>query len=288
MAAHSEQQGQHQAPLWRLEEVSFAYRGKPVLEGINCQIRPGRCTGILGPNGSGKSTLLDLLAGLLRPQGGQILFQGKPIEQFHRRGLARSLALVPQNFRISFDFSVREVVEMGLHPHLKRFALPSAADCAQVDAIMAQTGILALAERPVTRLSGGEQQRVAVARALVQRPQALLLDEATASLDIRHSLALLRLLRQRVDAGVFSVVAVLHDLNLAARFCDELILFHNGKCHAQGPSTEVLHPRILEEVYGVESEICYNPFTQSQQVSLRLPDTALREHPMTIERPLNR
>lgn len=278
MAVHSEQMGHNHALLWRLEEVSFAYRDKPVLEGINCRIRPHRCIGILGPNGSGKSTLLDLLAGLLRPQNGQILFQEKPLQKFRRRDLARTLALVPQNFRISFDFSVREVVEMGLHPHLKRFALPNAADQAQVDAVMAQTGILSLAERPVTRLSGGEQQRVAVARALVQRPQVLLLDEATASLDIRHSLALLQLLRRQVDAGVFSVVAVLHDLNLAARFCDELILLHNGTCHAQGPSAEILQPRILEEVYGVESDIQYNPFTQSQQVSLRLPAVSSYDH----------
>ena len=271
MAAHSEQQGQHASPLWQLRDVSFAYRDKPVLNAINCVLRPGRCIGILGPNGSGKSTLLDLLAGLLRPRSGQVLFQGKLLEEYRRRDLARSLGLVPQNFRISFDFSVREVVEMGLHPHLRRFALPSAADQAQVEAVMAQTGILALADRPVTRLSGGEQQRVAVARALVQRPQVLLLDEATASLDIRHSLALLHLLRRQVDAGIFSVVAVLHDLNLAARFCDELILLHNSAFHAQGPSAEILQPRILAEVYGIESDIRYNPFTQSQQVSLRLP-----------------
>lgn len=264
--------------LWRLENVSFAYRDKPVLQGISSVLQAGRCIGILGPNGSGKSTLLDLLAGLLHPQTGSIVFQGKPLARYRRRDLARSLALVPQHFRISFDFSVREVVEMGLHPHLARFALPSFEDQQQVEKAMRQTGILALEQRPVTRLSGGEQQRVALARALAQKPQVLLLDEATASLDIRHSLALLQLLRQRVQAGAFSVVAVLHDLNLAARFCDELLLLHKGRCQAQGPTAQILDPRILEEVYGVESEIRYNHFTQSQQVSLRLPASRLHEN----------
>lgn len=267
MAACSKQE----CPLWQLEGVSFAYRDKPALKQINCVLEPGRCIGILGPNGSGKSTLLDVLAGLLQPQHGRIFFQGKAIRQYRRRDLARCLALVPQNFRIRFDFSVREVVEMGLHPHLQRFALPTAADQEQINTIMQQTGILALAGRPVTRLSGGEQQRVAVARALAQRPQVLLLDEATASLDIHHSLAMLELLKNRVANGQLSVIAVLHDLNLAARFCDELILLHEGGCHSQGSTAHILQPHIVQAVYGVEAAVQYNLFTQSQQVSLRLP-----------------
>ena len=260
--------------LWQLEDVFFAYRGRTALSHIDCQLRPGCCTGILGPNGSGKSTLLDLLAGLLRPQSGRILFQGRPLWQYRRRELARLLALVPQHFRIRFDFSVREVVEMGLHPHLKRFALPSAADREEVEAIMEQTGILELEKRPISRLSGGEQQRVALARALVQRPRVLLLDEATASLDIRHGLALLQLLHQKVRTDALTVVAVLHDLNLAARFCDELVLLHAGSCHAQGPTAHILKPHILQEVYGVESDIRYNAFTRSAQISHRLPAAA--------------
>lgn len=261
-------------PLWQLEGVAFAYRGKPALRQVDCVLRSGRWTGILGPNGSGKSTLLDLLAGLLQPQSGRILFREKPLNRYRRRDLARCLALVPQHFRIRFDFSVREVVEMGLHPHLKRFALPSATDREQVEAIMRQTDILALAERPVSRLSGGEQQRVALARALAQKPQVLLLDEATASLDIRHGLTLLQLLRDKVRAGALTVVAVLHDLNLAARFCDELVVLHAGSCHAQGPTAHILEPHILQEVYGVESEIRHNAFTRSAQVSHRLPAAA--------------
>lgn len=266
-----------QAPppcLWQLEGVAFAYRGKPALRQVDCVLQAGRCTGILGPNGSGKSTLLDLLAGLLQPQSGRILFMGRPLAHYRRRDLARCMALVPQHFRIRFDFSVREVVEMGLHPHLKRFALPSADDREEVEGIMRQTDILPLADRPISRLSGGEQQRVALARALAQRPQVLLLDEATASLDIRHGLALLQLLQERVRAGALTVVAVLHDLNLAARFCDELLVLHAGGCHAQGPTAHILEPRILQEVYGVESDIRHNSFTRSPQVSHRLPTTA--------------
>ena len=258
-------------PLWRLSDVRFSRRERPVLRGFDCVIPAGRCTGILGPNGSGKTTLLDLLCGLVRPQSGDILFQGRPLAGYRRRDLARMLALVPQDFPIRFAFTAREVVEMGLHPHLGRFARPDAADRARMEAVMDQCGILSLAERPVTRLSGGERQRVALARALAQRPQVLLLDEATSGLDIRHTLFLLELLRDKVRTGELTLVAVLHDLNLAARFCDEAIILHEGRCRAQGPTAEVLRPDIIREVYGVDSEMGHDTCSDAPRISLRLP-----------------
>ena len=257
-------------PLWQLEAVSFAYRGKPALTALDCVIHSCCCTGILGPNGSGKSTLLDLLSGFLQPQAGRILFQGRPLQQQRRRDLARVLALVPQQFRLGFDFTVRELVAMGLHPHLGRFALPDARDLQGLDAIMEQCGILALADRTVSRLSGGEQQRVAVARALAQRPEILLLDEATASLDVRHTLELLALLRGKVRTGGLTVVAVLHDLNLAARFCDELVFLSAGQLCAAGPLAALLATETVRAVYGVDSEIRDDAFVRAKQVSLRL------------------
>ena len=258
-------------PLWSITGLAFGYAERPVLDNISLELVPGRCYGILGPNGSGKTTRLDLLSGLLRPHAGQVTFRGCGVLRWPKKQLARRLALVPQDFMVRFGYTVREVVEMGLHPHLHRFASPTATDLALVDEALAATGIEELAERPVTRLSGGEKQRVAVARALAQRPEVLLLDEATSNLDIHHSLEILQLVRQRFERHGMQVVAVMHDLNLAALFCDHLIFLKGGQVLRQGPTDEVLTPETIAAVYGVEAEVRDNPFTRSRQVSFRLP-----------------
>jgi iron complex transport system ATP-binding protein len=257
--------------LWRLRDVRFGYNGTPVLRGIDLELHRGCCYGILGPNGSGKTTLLDIMGGLLQPHDGAIDFLGRPLASWPKKQLARVLALVPQDFMVRFGYPVREVVEMGLHPHLHRFATPGDAEQALIDEALHLTGIAHLAQRPVTRLSGGEKQRVAVARALAQKPQVLLLDEATSNLDIHHSLEILHLVRNRFENQGLQVVAVMHDLNLAAFFCDQLIFLNNGKVVCQGPTEEVLTPDTIEAVYGVEAEVRPNPFTNCRQVSFRLP-----------------
>ncbi|MGE4559546.1 MAG: ABC transporter ATP-binding protein [Desulfobulbus sp.] len=257
--------------LWRLTDVRFGYNGTPVLDEINLELRRGCVYGILGPNGSGKTTLLDLMGGLLQPLSGSIDFLGRSLESWPKKQLARFLALVPQDFMVRFGYSVREVVEMGLHPHLHRFAAPSEAEQALIDEALELTGITHLAGRPVTRLSGGEKQRVAVARALAQKPQVLLLDEATSNLDIHHSLEILHLIRSRFEQQGQQVVTVMHDLNLASFFCDRLIFLKNGKIACQGPTEEVLTPENIAAVYGVEAEVRPNAFTNCRQVSFRLP-----------------
>jgi iron complex transport system ATP-binding protein len=262
---------QHPGILWSLANVNFSYNGTPVLRDISLELRRGCCYGILGPNGSGKTTLLDLLGGLQAPQAGSIEFQGRPLHVWPKKQLARLLALVPQDFMVRFGFSVREVVEMGLHPHLHRFAAPNEAEQALIDEALEVTGIAALASRPVTRLSGGEKQRVAVARALAQKPAVLLLDEATSNLDIHHSLEILHLIRERFDQQGMQVVAVMHDLNLASFFCDQLIFLKEGQIVCQGPTNAVLTPDNIAAVYGVEAEVTANAFTNSRQVSFRLP-----------------
>ena len=264
----SEQQGDL---LWSLSKVNFGYTGTQAVRDVDLELRRGARYGILGPNGSGKTTLLDLMGGLQTPHSGSIEFKGRPLHNWPKKQLARQLALVPQDFIVRFGFSVREVVEMGLHPHLHRFAAPSKDDKNLIEEVLEVTGIATLADRAVTRLSGGEKQRVAVARALAQKPAVLLLDEATSNLDIHHSLELLHLIRNRFEQQGMQVVAVMHDLNLASFFCDRLIFLKEGQVVCQGRTEDVLTPENIEVVYGVEAEVIANTFTNSRQVSFRLP-----------------
>lgn len=258
-------------PLWELSDIWFEYGSVEVLKGLTLELLPGRCYGILGPNGSGKTTLLDLLSGINIPSSGSIRFMGKPMEKWPKKQLAQILGLVPQDFMVQYGFSVREAVEMGLHPHMHRFASPNIEQLSLIDRALEETGIAAMADKPITHLSGGEKQRVALARTLAQSPEVLLLDEATSNLDIHHSLEILSLIRRRFQQGAMQVVAVMHDLNMAALFCDALIFLKNGKILFQGPTEEVLTPEIVASVYEVEAQVSDSAFTKSRQVSFRLP-----------------
>jgi len=258
--------------LWQLDQVGFGYGDRAVVRDLDLQLEKGKCYGILGPNGSGKTTLLDLLCGLLVPKAGKVELCGQPLSGWQPRPLARKVALVPQDFVVRFGFSVREVVEMGRHPHLGRFATLTAQDHALVDAVMEELGIAAFADRPVTRLSGGEKQRVAVARALAQDPEVLLLDEATSNLDIFHSLSILGTIRSRVREQGLTVIAALHDLNLAGFFCDQLIFLRQGRLLHQGTVDEVLQSEVIQEVYGVDARVRQDKFSGCRQVSYRVPE----------------
>ncbi len=257
--------------LWQLEQIGFSYGGQAVLHDLDLVLEKGKCYGILGPNGSGKTTLLDLLCGLLVPERGTIRFGGQSPAGWQPKQLARKLALVPQDFVVRFGFTVREVVEMGRHPHLGRFALLTKQDHNLVDAVMEELAVTALADRPVTRLSGGEKQRVAVARALAQDPEVLLLDEATSNLDIFHSLSILGTIRSRVQQQGLTVIAALHDLNLAGFFCDQLIFLRQGRLLHQGRVAEVLQADVIREVYGVEARVRSDAFAGCRQVSYKIP-----------------
>ena len=257
--------------LWQLEGVCFSYGQKQVLGALDLMLHAGHCYGILGANGSGKTTLLDLLCGLLHPVQGEICFAGQSLASWNGREFARKVALVPQDFFVRFGFTVREVVEMGRHPHLSRFGTLSIEDHQLVDQVMEELEITALAGRPVTRLSGGEKQRVAVARALAQNPEVLVLDEATSNLDVFHSLSILGAIRKRVESGNLSVVAAIHDLNLAAFFCDQLLFLRKGRLLYQGAVNEVLQAGIIHDVYGVEAAVRDDSFAGCRQVSFRFP-----------------
>jgi len=252
-----------------LTGVSFAYGETPALADLDITLQPGRFYGIVGPNGCGKTTFLDLLTGGKSPAQGSITFMDRPVSDYRRRDLARLVALVPQDFAIDFAFTVQEVVLMGRHPHIGRFASPGAEDWLQVDAAMEAIGISHFKDRFVNELSGGEKQRVVVARALAQHTPYLLFDEATSSLDVQYTMQIFNVARRLVQEEGRTVIAVIHNLNLAAAYCDELIFMQKGHVAACGPTDTVLDPAMIRQVFGVESRVAFDEFSKTQQISFR-------------------
>jgi iron complex transport system ATP-binding protein len=237
-------------PLVALHDASFAYDpARPVLRSLSLEVAPGDFVGVVGPNGSGKSTLLDLIDGVLAPAGGSVLVRGRPTREYRRRELAREVALVPQQYALDFDLTVREIVEMGAYCRGK--------ECSPHDeaaAALGKLGVAELAERRFPQLSGGEKQMVVLSQALVQRAGLLLLDEPASSLDVSHQLRLFDLLRELNRDGL-TVMCVLHDLNLALHYFDTLLVLSNGAAAAWGPVEEALSPDVLERVYGVRAHM---------------------------------
>lgn len=240
--------------LFELREASLSYGGPPAVDSVNLQIEGGEFVGILGPNGAGKSSLLRLLSGLRQPTGGQVSFAGRWIHRWSPRERARQIAFVPQWTVMAFPFRVEEVVLMGRHPHLGRLAFESARDLAAAEEAMQRTDTRRFRDRAFGELSGGEMQRVVVARAIAQSARAMLLDEPTSSLDLHHQQRIYAILRERNAAGT-TVIVTTHDLNLASISCRRLLLLHRGRIAADGAPDEVLTEARIEEVYGAPVEI---------------------------------
>jgi iron complex transport system ATP-binding protein len=243
------QPGEDGMNILALRDVDFAYAEKPVLRHVSFALRPGDFVGVVGPNGSGKSTLVDLIDGMLRPGSGEVLVQGRPAHRYRRREMAREVALVPQQFALDFDLSVREVVEMGDYCRAK-----SQQPDGDAESTLARLGIAGLAPRRFSELSGGEKQLVVLAQALRQRAGLLLLDEPASALDVAHQLQLFDLLRMLNSDGL-TVLCILHDLNLAMHYFDKLLVLSQGEVAAFGRPQEVLTPELLEEVYGVHAYV---------------------------------
>jgi iron complex transport system ATP-binding protein len=241
------------APVLACEGLSFCYGERGVLHGVDFSVAPGRLCGLLGPNGSGKSTLLGVLCGLVPPGGhvtaGVVHVLGRRASEWRRRDLARRLAAVEQRPGLDPDFTVFQTILMGRLPFLGRFAIEGPADLAAARRAVALCALADVVDRPVGALSGGEQHRVHLARALAQEPEVLLLDEVTADLDIRYRIAVMDLLAGLRDQGL-TVVVVLHDLGLAAAYCDEVVLLHDGRLAAAGAPCDVLTAERVERVYG--------------------------------------
>jgi iron complex transport system ATP-binding protein len=240
--------------------VEFAYRpGEPVLKGVDVRAAAGRLVCVLGPNGSGKTTLLRCLLGRLRVGSGEVVLDGRPLGSYSSRGLARMMAYVPQFPASAFAFTVRELVLMGRYAHTGLLGLAAAQDQAVATLAMQMTGTLAFADRTLGELSGGEAQCVMVARALAQQPSVTLLDEPTSHLDIRNQLVIYRMMQRLARDWEMAVVCVSHDVNLAARFADELVLMRAGEVLASGEPGAVVRREVLAETYGVEIELIPSP-----------------------------
>lgn len=247
-------------------DVCFVVDGKQILQSVDFAGHEGEFVGLLGPNGAGKSTLLRLLAGLQRPTNGAVTIGERQIQQMTAADIARQVAYVPQDTHVSFGFSVREIVLMGRHPHIGRFEVEGQADHDIVADTMERIGVLPLAERSIVSLSGGERQMVFIAKALAQQPRVLLLDEPVSALDIRHQLHILSLVRAQTRTGV-TAVAVLHDLNLAARFCDRLYMMADGQIVTDGPPEQVYTEEALARTYGVHAVVRHDDVVDSPTVT---------------------
>ena len=259
-----------------VERVTCGYGGAPVLHGFSLAVPPGEFLAVVGPNGCGKSTLVKLISRVLRPTEGRVLLAGRDLAGYKQRELARHLAVVAQETGAEFDFTVEEVVALGRLPHLARFRGETARDRKAVQDALVATGTLALKDRLVTRLSGGERQRVMVARALAQEPGLLVLDEPTAHLDIAHQVELLDLTRRLNRERGLTVIAVLHDLNLAAQYAHRLLMMKDGAVFAAGAPSDVLTEEHVAAVYGSRVKVTRHPEEGSPHVILLSGDSERR------------
>lgn len=246
-------------PPLRLSQVTANYGPRPVLRGVSVSIENGEVVALVGPNGTGKSTLIRVLSGVLPARSGAIHLNGVDLLRLPASERARRVAAVPQMVKLPEAFTVGEIVMMGRTPHLPLWAGESRRDCEIAWQAMRRTQVDGLANRRVDELSGGEQQRVVIARALAQEPQVLLLDEPTAHLDLKHQVSVLELVRSLAHDQDLAVLLTLHDLNQAAQYADRVALMHHGQLVAQGLPHEVFTAERLSEVYGVPVAIGQHP-----------------------------
>ncbi|MBD8990599.1 MAG: ABC transporter ATP-binding protein [Clostridiales bacterium] len=235
----------------RTEDLKAVLNGNPILKGVSLQAGEKQLIGVIGPNGGGKSTLLKCIYRVLQPTGGAVFLDGKPLSEYSFRESALKIAVVAQHNYYNFDFSVQDVVLMGRSPHKKTLERDNAQDFRIVEEALTKVGMLHFAERSFSTLSGGEQQRVILARALAQQTPCLILDEPTNHLDIKYQLQLMDLVRG-LDRTVITAV---HDLNIAAMYCDWLYAVKDGRVVGQGTPQTLLTPEFIRQVYEVDAEV---------------------------------
>ncbi len=240
------------------DDIAITLNGQKVLHGVGLRARAGEVTALLGPNGSGKTTLFFCLSGHLKPHRGRISLIGRPLAELSRHELARLLATVPQEHHPAFPYTVRDMILLGRLPRVGFFAQPRNQDYQMVEDILERLHLTPLADKPYTRLSGGERQLVLIGRCLAQEPQVLLLDEPTSHLDLRNQVMVLTLVRNLAATHNLTVLLTLHDPNLALLFADRVILLHQGEVAAQGPPGEVITPEVISGLYSLKTGLMTN------------------------------
>ena len=236
----------------QLQHIGVSYGDRVILKDLDAEVADGRITAVMGPNGCGKTTLLRCIGGLLPPTEGEVLVDGGPVGDYGARALAQKVAFVRQHQQTDFEFSAFETVLMGRNPYQRRLQNESQADWDIVERCMRQTGTWDLRLSKPAEMSGGELQRVMIARALAQQTPVLLMDEPVSNLDIAHQRDVMQLLRQSHEK---TILIVIHDLNLALQFCDDLLLLYDGGLLFQGPIAEGLTPERIRQVYGVDAHL---------------------------------
>ncbi|USB34992.1 ABC transporter ATP-binding protein [Paenibacillus sp. YPG26] len=243
---------------------------KTVLRDLNLKVEQGQFLGVIGPNGSGKTTLLHTISGVEHIESGEIDIDGKPVGSYRRRELARKLAVLQQDGIPSLAYPVKDVIEMGRFPFLDWLGRDLSSDAGQIiDRIMMKLDLDSLADQPVDELSGGQRQRVALGKVMAQQPRVLLLDEPTTYLDIRYQLQFMELVSEWQKDEDLTVVAVMHDLNLASMYCDRLVALQEGSIAAEGTPQDILTPDTLKRVFEVESALARHPDLGVPQIMLR-------------------
>lgn len=250
-----------QDPIVKISGISARYGDTLALDNISLDVREGEIVGLIGPNGAGKSTLIKVLSGVLRPSAGEVYIAGQPITSLSPAARARRIAVVPQARQLGGAFSVRQTVLLGRTAYLGFLGKAGEKDLQILEWAMKETAVDALAERKLAEISGGEQQRVLLARALAQDARALLLDEPTNHLDLKYQVSLLRLLRELVDKQKLSVLMAMHDLNQISGVVDRVALLVGGVLRSVGKPEEVLTPEHIQEAYQTEVETFLHPQT---------------------------
>ena len=262
--------GRDDSPAIGAYRLACEVEAQRLLDDVCLEAGRGSLIGLIGPNGAGKTTLLRALSGILRATQGAVRLDGAELASLSPREVAASVALVPQIAPYTHGFTAMELVMMGRYPHLGRFRVEGREDGRITDEAMRLTDTRRFADRTLDTLSGGERQRVFVARALSQQPSVLLLDEPTSNLDVLHQLQAMELVRSLVDGGLTAIAAI-HDLNLAARFCDRLVMMKSGRVIAEGTPEEALSPESLECAFGVRAVVYRDPATGAPAVSVKGP-----------------
>jgi iron complex transport system ATP-binding protein len=253
-------------PIISLKNVSFSYGQQSVLQDIDLSVFPGEFIGIIGPNGSGKTTMLKLISGILRPQSGHIQLFNQDISMISRKKIAKIISVVPQNSYVTYNYKVKEIVFMGRIPYINQWQGETISDYRISRNAMEKTDSLCHAEKGIRQISGGEMQRVYIARALAQSPKILMLDEFTSHLDLNYKYEMIRILKDTLQEEVKCIISVFHDLNLASFCADRLILLDKGKIEISGTPQQVINNENIKKVYRSKAHIIQHPELAIPQV----------------------